>query len=669
MSYFLRSFNPVDFLAYALLSLAWAAGGWLLARRAFRLRKREEALAGLATGFVLWMTLANLLAGFLPAIEAFWLGALLVLGWGVGAEWRGRREKRVDWNELRLAWPLLVALAALTALFELIQRGQAIFDDYLHLPLVSILAAGDFPPHFYLNPELHFAYHYALQVWAASLVRQLGMFPWSAWDLAKAFAIALTLVLGWIWVKRLTGSRLAAWLGTIAFTFGGGARWLLLLLPPPWLASLSQAVTLINTGADTAPNLQAALFRPWASEGIGPLPFPFAAHNGVFVPVISVLGSTGALPFLTILLLLLLLPGRKLSWSGGLVVGLILANLALSAEHLFAFLWIGAAAALIWARPREKEAARQAFGPWLLALGLSAALSLVQGGFITEVARGAVGSVLGQASGEPNNAYGFSLRWPPAVYSAHLGILSLFNWKQVIVMIAELGPAVFLAPLATVITARALRAGRWALAALGIGAWINMIFPLFIQYGVDRSITRMPGTALWLWLVLCLPFLWFQARRSRAWLRGVLGAGYVVTVAGAAVIFAVMLANARDPKLSNFIDTPDAQVSREYWDRLEPHAQVLDSSPSRGVTVFGRASRASQSIYVPLADWQALVADPDPVRVARAGYEYIYIDGGWWNGMAEAQRRALGQGCVKVVAEVGEGERSRRLLNVGACRN
>jgi len=59
-------------------------------------------------------------------------------------------------------------------------RGLAILDDYHNLPLVSMIAAGDVPPHFYLNPTNRLAYHYGLHLFSGSLVQQGGLFPWSA---------------------------------------------------------------------------------------------------------------------------------------------------------------------------------------------------------------------------------------------------------------------------------------------------------------------------------------------------------------------------------------------------------------------------------------------------------------------------------------------------------
>jgi hypothetical protein len=123
------------------------------------------------------------------------------------------------------------------------------------------------------------------------------------------------------------------------------------------------------------------------------------------------------------------------------------------------------------------------------------------------------------------------------------------------------------------------------------------------------------------------------------------------------------------PQYSYYLDALDAGMSQAWWDRLEPGAQVLDPSPSRAVTVFGRASTAHDSIYVPLPEWEALIAGPDPTRAAQQGYSYVYLDQEWWNELSEDQRLALEQPCVVVVeSREVEGVGIRRLLDIRECR-
>jgi hypothetical protein len=670
--YWFRVNNLADVILYLFLSGMWAVGGMLLVRYAFKLRHMERIVTGIAAGFVLFISLGNLLAHLLPLSLAFGGASVLILAAGLLLAWRCDRQALVNKADLRSV-PLLISLLAITLLFELILRGQSIFDEYLHLPLVSIMAAGDIPPHFYLNPDFYFAYHYAIQVFAASLVRLSNFFPWSAWDLSRALAIAFTLILGWVWVRKVTGSRLGAWLGTILFTFAGGARWLLLLLPGPWLNWVSQNVNLVGTGLATAPTLAEAMHQSWVIEGGGPVPFPFAYHNGIFVPVFFTLGSTGALPFMTIFLLLLLLSHGRFSTWGLLLWSVLFSSLALSAEHLFAVIWAGILLAVVISLILHKRLhasfTREARVQWSIILLVSIILAVVQGGFITETARNILTSLSGSAA-QSYNARGFSLRIPPGLLSAHLGDLSIFNPGQLVALLAELGPALLIVPLVLVGINKDFKYGHLFAAGLAISVIISLVFPLFFQYEVDRSITRMPATGLWTALVIAFPLLWRAIPHLHPGANIALGVGFAACLVGGSVIFRVQLYSINTPEYAYYIDGLDAGFAVDYWNKLPPEAQVLDRIPERAVTIFGRIARTNSGIYDPLPEWQSLVADPNPASVAAAGFDYIYMDRQWWEALHPDQQAYFSQPCVDILDERQQDNNLniRLLIDVSRCK-
>ena len=439
--------------------------------------------------------------------------------------------------------------------------------------MVSIMGTGMIPPRFYLNPEMNLAYHYGLQVFAAVLESLAHFFPWSAWDLTRGLAIALTVNLGWLWVRRGTGRGTAAALGALALVVGGGARWLLLLLPGSVLNWISAGVQLSNTAPIPPlpwPRLSPCRGRSRAAE---PFPFPLPTTPGFSPRRFFVLGATGALPALTALLLLLLTrpdPSRP-TIGAWLVLTLIMANLALSAEHLFAFLWgslalIGAVTALN-ARRKRLPLDRGLILGWLAVLAASAVLSVIQGGFITETMRGLLASA-GSQNPSASNLYGFALRWPPAIVSAHLGLLSPFNLRQLAALLAEMGPVLLAAPMATFFAWRAARRGHWLAGGLGLAALLMLVFTLFVEYGVDRSSTRFASSALWLWLALAFPLAWRLFQRGGSFVRASLGLLYGVTLVGGLVMFAVQLTAVPQPVPSYFIEGIDTQMSSKYWNQL-----------------------------------------------------------------------------------------------------
>lgn len=668
--YWSRSSNLLEIAQYLALTSCIAIGGWLVVTHAFRLRKSERLLTGFATGLLIFIGTANLIANLLPVATALWAAALGVLLVGLLAGWQSKRRPWLNVQDLS-AWPQLIFFLLLVILFVYIQRGLSLFDEYLHIPLTSIMAAGDIPPHFYLNPQVYFAYHYGIHILAASLVRLGTLFPWSALDLSKAVMIAFTLLLSWLWVRRLTRNNLAGFLGSFLIAFGGGARWLLVLLPTPLLEWISAGTRLVNTGADTASKLITALSSPWVIEGGGAVQFPFAFHNGLFVPVIFQLGSTGAMPHMTIILLLLLVPRRRFSSIGILVNSLIFATLALSAEHLFALLWVGIAMAAVISlhirRRRNIPTPRNTIIQWGAVLTISATLSAIQGGFITESIRSVLLSSLNRQA-DSFNAYGFSLRWPPAYLSGHLGSLSLFNLRYLIVLLAVLGPALLMIPI-VIASMNKKRAGlNWFWTGLGFSAVLSMIFPLLFQYGVDRSITRMPLTGMWTFLLMGFPLIWCQLKQAAFIPKLLAGFAYILVVTSGVVIFIIQLSAIPHPQYTYFIETVDTYTSKEYWNELPADTQVFDSVPHRAVTLFGNSSRAYDTIYEPMPEWEALVADPSPEGLANAGYDYIYIDRTYWQTLSTEQKMSFQHPCVDVMLEEHQLDGDYRILmNVSAC--
>jgi hypothetical protein len=437
------------------------------------------------------------------------------------------------------------------------------------------------------------------------------------------------------------------------------------------LARVSQGVRLINTGANTAATLLEALGRPWVLEGGGAVPFPFAFHNGVFVPVIFILGSTGAMPFLTVFLLLMLASDRGSGLLRGAVLTLILASLALSAEHLFVFLALGLALAIgigFFSRRNVKpEDGRTFVVFWGGVLVASALLAAFQGGFLTEAVRQTLSAVPGPGAGSTYNVHPFEPRWPPALPSAHFAELSLLDAGQAVALLAELGPVLLLAPIVTWLSWRHARRGRAMRAALGLAALLAFTFALLVRYGVDRSSTRLPGTALWLWLILGIPAVWIRGRgrgRSGATLAGLAG---VASLAGV-VILAIQLTAIPRPQFTHFIDDVDTRMTARYWNALPEGAQVLDRLPYRSVTIFGRPSRSFSGIYDSLPEWRGLVAEPVADRVAAAGYGFVYVDPDWWHSMAPSVRESYRLPCVRLVKDLSlDNIEFRRLYDVREC--
>ncbi len=673
MYYWSRTGSFVDIASFILLCALWAVGGFFIAGHSFHLKHREKLLSGLATGFLLFIVLSNLLAQVLPLTVAYWSGAGVIFLTGLLLAVLTKKRSLFNLKAFS-GWPYIVTLGVVVLGFTFILRGLAIFDDYYHLPMISVMASGDIPPHFYLDPSLHLPYHYGLQVFAASMVRLGGFFPWSAWDISRAIVFGFTVVLAWLWIRRLTRSSLPAYLGSGLLIFGGGARWLLLLIPTPLLARMGANLHMDLSGIAAGGSLVADLASRWPLDGGGPFPFPYAFASGILEPLNMQLGATGAMWEMTILLLLLIWKPRKYSMVGTIVIGMVLASLALSSENVYALIVAGMAIIFVIDLLRNLRHRLpdkfQALKTWGIPLGVSILLAIFQGGYIT----GGFMSVIANLTGHSypmvtTDFQGFSLRWPLAVPSGHFGPLSLFDPGQIVVMVAEAGLALILLPVAVIYWLRKLRRADRLPQALAAGSVVSLLFPVFFRYGLDFDITRLVGTALWLSFALAFPIVWLWLVNARSGYRIAASVGYGVAIFAGLVMLSVELIAIPAPQTTYYLKYREGDFAKQYWNRLEQNAQILDSYPERAVLLFGRASYAAEDVYKRSPSWEALITNPDPASVASAGYSYVYMDQNWWQALSSQIQAAYSLPCVQLVDEkILPGNLDRKLFNVQACK-
>jgi hypothetical protein len=538
--------------------------------------------------------------------------------------------------------------------------------------MISVMATGDIPPHFYLDPSLHLPYHYGLQVFAASVVRLGGFFPWSAWDISRSLVFGLAVMLAWLWIRRLTGRSLPAYMGTVLLTLGGGMRWILLFIPRPLLERMGANLQMDISGMTAGGNLVTALTNRWPMDGGGPFPFPYAFASGILEPLNMQLGATGAMWGMTILLLLLVWKPRKTSVIGIITISLILASLALSSENVYALVVAGMAIAMVIAlirRLKQHKPLLPILVTWGVPLVFSGILALFQGGYIT----GGFMSIIAKLTGGTypmvmTDFQGFSLRWPPAVPSGHFGPLSLLDPGQIVIMVAEAGLALILLPIAVIYWLRKLPRAYQLPQALAIGAVISLLFPVVFRYGLDFDITRLIGASLWLGFVLAFPILWLWLVNAKHGYRLAAGIGYGIAILSGVVMLAVEFIAMPAVQTTYYLQYQESDFSKPYWNKLETNAQILDSIPERAVLLFGRASFAAEDVYQRSPAWKSLIADPDPAKVAEAGYSYVYMDDILWQGLSPQTQTAYSQKCVKLIEEMKlAGGQNRRLYNIQGC--
>jgi hypothetical protein len=361
---------------------------------------------------------------------------------------------------------------------------------------------------------------------------------------------------------------------------------------------------------------------------------------------------------------------RQGRWANA-VLAILLASMALANEVTFAFLYLGLGVAfLLWAwQNRSLRFSPQLWG-WLGVLFAGGVLALVQGGMLTELARGAIERA---TTGTDSSYYkvGFALG-APTVLSAHLGSLSLLNPLHWFAILAELGLAIFALPWVFAYLRDEVRAGRW-ISAAWLASMIPSMLVVFFEYTGNAgptAISRMIAHFALVAKIVAVPLLWNWARqKSQEAQAGLLVWGLAACLSGFA-LFGVQMQAMPNPIYAPYLDHLDARMYENHWNTVEPDAMVFDLNYIRGITVLGRPAIAAINFGTTLPEWDVLAANPEPRLLKAAGYDYLYHD----MRFANRYGHLLQDACVELVGEA-ENRRSndnvlvdfRRLLRISDC--
>lgn len=663
----LISTSPVSLLTLLPWAALWLAGGLGLSTAVFRLRPNETVIVGIAAGWLLQNWLANFLSMVLPVPVGFWLSAGLVFAAGLGAVLRAGRSALVG---LRLSVPQVFVFTLLIFFFFNIARGTAIFDDFAHLSTVSLIAAGDFPPHFALDPDVLYGYHHFLLLFSAQLIRLGGLSPWASLDAARALTFGLAVMLSALFAQRLTRSLTGGLLGGLMIAFGSGARWLLLLAPPAVTAWLGRPVQLIGSGFASGETLMEALTSTWAVEGAGPIGFPFAFANGIYPPGVLHGHSANGLTGFVVIFILLLTFNRWRGFAGAGLAAIFLSIWGLLGEAELPAIAAGwGMVALAWAVVHRSLRLPRSLWTWLGIVAAGCVVGLLSGGALTDILLKAVSRSAGQAVETSYQTIGFQVGLP-AVVSSHLGVLPMLNPAALLVALAELGPVMLVFPLLVVYGLKAFRLGRWyeAAAAATVVFGLGM---LFVQFTGSTGVRNTPRLYVFIPLLAAFaaPLTWMWVLRRTGWVKAAAASLGLTAVFGGLVMGGVIMIAAQRPVYSSFITVLDARMAAAHWNTLEPGALVFDSTPYRAPALVGLPTDSSFTWYRSKPEWDALHRAPDPYALRAAGFRYLYMDNRYWEEISPDLRDALSGACVRVVDEVTDKQGAfRRLLDLENCR-
>ena len=673
--YWFRVENPLIFGQWLVISAIWVVGGWLLARHAFELESSERLLLGFGLGLCSYLWFVNLLGHWIAPTETFIGAAFLVFALGLGYSWKGKRPL-LHWHDLKI-WRWLVIGLILVWLFASVARGMAIFDDRKNISIVSTMAAGDIPPHHYMNAAVFFAYHYGFQLLGASLMRLGGLLPWSAFDLSKAIAGAYVLLLAALLGKRYVSHRLAGLLMAGVLAFSTGTRYLLLLLPSNLMKKIDPLIGVRSVDAVVGMPLSQAILQGIQIGDGPPAPFIYAFMSGIGWPLVMAINAGPSTMSLVILLIVWMLIPRMRRPSAWLILAILFSLWGLVWESSYGLFVIAAMIAdLYWIW--KKRSTGDDMIKWIgLAVIVSLPVALLQGGTITEVVRKLVFS---SGSASPSLADGsaavggFSLRWPPAIYSGHLGALSIFSPPQLLVAILELGPVVLFTPWITWWAWKRFKLGDWVVGTMALSAWLGVALPVFFSYEYDRDIVRFTKHGLLVWTIVLVIMLWDQSPRWMSAIRYPAIAGLVLMVLGGFVVAGTELTAASQAVLTeDGMNGLDSRVARDVWDRLLPASQVFDPQTWRAVAITGRLTRVVEGNmsydYGHSAEWERLRENPSVSQFLEDGFQYVYIDEVWWEGLTNAARASLSEACIQIVSEhhYSDLHQFRQLINLEKC--
>lgn len=641
----------------------WLVGGLLIISNLFHTNENETMFLGIATGLVIENSLANVLGQIINPLVGFWFSPGLVLLAGVVLELKFKNIRNLRLIKLVITTHFFWFLVAFL-LFSLIGRGLPIFDDFQNLPTVSRLAAGDIAPHFALNPEFRFGYHYFLLLVSAQIVRVGGLFPAVALDITRAFFMVSSAFLGGIIIYRITKNHIAEFLGMIFLLFSSGIRWLLLLVPTSLQNILNTQIHLMGSGLDSGATLFEAIYNPWMIEA-GPIPYPFAFANGINSPLIMSHGGVGASAVMIVMLIILTFPVRR-SRLSLVVIGILVSALALADEVWFLLLGAGIALSGLSIVFKKDPFWRIEVFSIALPAFVGAIVAMFQGGMITEKF---ITIVNEQAALNSYYDTTIKLNFPPMLVSGHLGILDFSNPYQLLVGVLEIGPTLFIAPFILFFIGKGFRSGKVAPVILGGSALVSFctIFLVYQGSGGVSGTTRLLEAFIFTCTLIAVPYLWQIACRGNIFLKTIIVALYGTSILSGVVVFAISLAGISQPTNGEFITSMDLEMFNETWNKLPENSLVYDALPERAVTIFGRATKSSISWFTDSSDWLALKQDPTPSKLSEAGFDYAYFDLQCWEKLSPATKGEYKNSCVVLLKKIQFTDRGRRLYEITKC--
>ncbi len=667
--YWLMADSVTAVFLWVITAGMWSIGGWLIVRSLFRLDPNENIFIGFSSGIIFFIWEVNLLGRIMPVKIAMILSAALLLLVGVYLLIKDRSYSSLL-LDLR-AWPQIIAFLVLLYVFTIFGRGVTLFDEPKNLSLISLIAAGDIPPHFYMNVDFLMLYHYGFHILGASLVTLGGFFPWSAFDFGKAIFGAYSVILVYLLANRYLKNTIKSILAPVVLLFATGTRYLLFLLPDAFFKIADKQIfPRRDIDAAFIPFSEFLSHKYVATPNMA-VPYIYGFLNGIWAYSYMIYIQAGSYAVhLTVLFVLWMLIGRSDSKWSIAFYAVLLSVWALAWESSYFIIIAGAGILIVveWIKNKKIPINNQFF----LAAVLSGFIAMFQGGTITEILRKllfSAGVVAAQGYTEYPISVGFI--WPPVIFSSGMGDLVLSSPVQLIVAIFELGPIIFFSVYITKIAWQRYKTGEVFTGVLIVSCWIGFIIPMILFTWFGKDITKMTEHALMIWTLMVVFWIWDQRGRLSSYLSGLAVISLILMVFGGMVNTGITFASARTDIISDFLDGLDSRVAKETWNKLPPDALIFDPDGWRATALTGRFTKASPGgMHARTPEWQRLYDSGMLSDFVSSGFNYIYMDEKWWKSLPAERRQDFSDKCITEVSGYNQdgNKKFRRLLDISNCK-
>jgi len=224
--------NPIVLFVFL---APFAASAALIVLRVVRPRTLLCAVSLGAVGTFTFVLLSVNFAGILlrsfgGALVAAWIVALASAPLIVRLYRRRPAHDPLERPDRSTRLAMIVVLVPLVILVGMLALFTSFHDEIIvtgHLSVTGSMARGVYPPTYLAFPDVPYKYHYGFDVLAAVVARLGGAGTELSVDVVAMALFVFGFLLAWSAIHELTGRRLAAWLGALWLTLGGGMAVLL----------------------------------------------------------------------------------------------------------------------------------------------------------------------------------------------------------------------------------------------------------------------------------------------------------------------------------------------------------------------------------------------------------------------------------------------------------